>query len=250
MTEHPVIRFSDEELFLYATAGAQRQAKCILKNRKPTEGVGHREDWQISIEGLLGEVALAKYLGLYHTGMIGIGASDVSGNEVRTTRKRDGELKMKDADHDDAPYWLLTGYNGTYTIRGWIYGRDAKRKEWFGVKHREEHPMYWVPQSALTSPDIKPETVSITDKPCLESETQPHNDMSEGKYDNTGRLWKNKQQREGKNDPDYKGDINLGGADYWLSGWVNEFKDGTKFIRIKTRPKTDSGSERSTDPLD
>lgn len=83
------------------------------------------------------------------------------------------------------------------------------------------------------------------------SQKETNKKMSK-QYDNTntGRLWKNKKQREGKNDPDYKGDINLGGADYWLSGWVNEFKDGTKFIRIKTRPKTDSGSAPASDPLD
>ena len=63
---------------------------------------------------------------------------------------------MMKRDDDDAPYWFLTGVNGTYTIRGWIFGRDAKRDEWWGTWKRPDHPCYWVPQHALNSPHEPP----------------------------------------------------------------------------------------------
>lgn len=62
-------------------------------------------------------------------------------------------------------------------------------------------------------------------------------------YDNTnsGILSKNDKQREGKKDPEYTGQINIEGVDYWLSGWVREGKRG-KFFSLKVRPKDDKNA--------
>ena len=50
-------------------------------------------------------------------------------------------------------------------------------------------------------------------------------------YDNTnkGALFGNTRKREGKKDPDLQGKIDIGGTEYWLSGWFFVFeKDGQK----------------------
>jgi hypothetical protein len=39
--------------------------------------------------------------------------------------------------------------------------------------------------------------------------------------------------------PDYRGNINVGGQEFWLSGWVNESKTGVKYISLSIRPKID-----------
>lgn len=58
-------------------------------------------------------------------------------------------------------------------------------------------------------------------------------------YDNTnsGLLSRN-DRKEQPNHPDFKGQINVAGVDYWLSGWVKERKDGSgKFFSLSVKPK-------------
>lgn len=53
-------------------------------------------------------------------------------------------------------------------------------------------------------------------------------------YDNTntGILSKN-DRKEKDTHPDYSGTINIGGVEYWLSGWVKEGREGTKMAGRK-----------------
>ena len=58
-------------------------------------------------------------------------------------------------------------------------------------------------------------------------------------YDNTnsGILSRN-DRKEQPNHPDFKGQINVNGVDYWLSGWVKERNDKTgKFFSLSVKPK-------------
>jgi hypothetical protein len=64
-------------------------------------------------------------------------------------------------------------------------------------------------------------------------------------YDNTntGALFKNvEKDEEHPNWPDYKGSINVGGQEFWLSAWVKEGKEGSKiagkkFFSLTVQPK-------------
>jgi len=58
-------------------------------------------------------------------------------------------------------------------------------------------------------------------------------------YDNElkGVLFKN-DKRETDSHPHYNGSITINGADYWLSAWINEKKDGSgKYMSLKAKPK-------------
>jgi len=58
-------------------------------------------------------------------------------------------------------------------------------------------------------------------------------------YDNTntGILSRNERKEQPKH-PDFKGALNIEGVEYWLSGWVQERKDGTgKFFSLKVNRK-------------
>lgn len=62
--------------------------------------------------------------------------------------------------------------------------------------------------------------------------------MSEG-YDNTNRgtLGKNKR-KELDTHPEYSGQINVAGVEYWLSGWVKtNGSTGEKFFSLSVKPK-------------
>lgn len=58
-------------------------------------------------------------------------------------------------------------------------------------------------------------------------------------YDNTNRgvLFKNDKKAEDR-DPDYRGNINIGGQEFWLDAWINTAKtDGRKFVSLRAKPK-------------
>jgi uncharacterized protein (DUF736 family) len=57
-------------------------------------------------------------------------------------------------------------------------------------------------------------------------------------YDNTNRgaLFKN-NDRAGEQDPDYRGNINVDGAEFWLSAWLKTSKNGMKYMSLSIKPK-------------
>ena len=59
-------------------------------------------------------------------------------------------------------------------------------------------------------------------------------------YDDTNRgvLFKN-DRKEQDNHPDYKGSINVGGEEFWLSAWIKEGQKG-KFMSLSVKPKEDA----------
>lgn len=59
-------------------------------------------------------------------------------------------------------------------------------------------------------------------------------------YDNKNRgvLFKN-DRKEQDNHPDYKGQINIDGVEYWLSSWIKRSDKGT-FMSLSVKPKDDA----------
>ena len=57
-------------------------------------------------------------------------------------------------------------------------------------------------------------------------------------YDNRdrGALFKNDDKREERH-PDYKGSLNVGGVDYWISSWLQTSKAGAKYMSLSVTPK-------------
>ena len=158
MTGKPV-HLEFYEMFHAATAGVMRNIENKKLKRKPAYGAQIESDWQISIEGALGEFALCKYLGVFWLGKGGFRGADLYDKagepmEVRTSQfgGESVHLPLYERDHDDRKYWLLTGHNGDYAVHGWIYGRDGKRAEfWRQMKAGRAHA-FWVPKSELTLP--------------------------------------------------------------------------------------------------
>jgi len=70
---------------------------------------------------------------------------------------------------------------------------------------------------------------------------------------NTGTLGKNKR-REKETHPEYSGEINVDGSEYWLSAFIRtNGKTGEKFFALSVRKKVERPAEqpKSTDvPFD
>lgn len=70
-------------------------------------------------------------------------------------------------------------------------------------------------------------------------------------YDNSNRgaIWGNKKKAT-ENHPDYTGEINVNGVDYWLSGWKR--KEGASpsspAMSFSVRAKEDQQIQQSTAP--
>lgn len=65
--------------------------------------------------------------------------------------------------------------------------------------------------------------------------------MSE--YDNTNRgaIWQNKDKTEDKH-PDFKGSLNVGGVEYWVSAWKRRSgaSDKSPALSFSVKPKEDN----------
>ena len=62
-------------------------------------------------------------------------------------------------------------------------------------------------------------------------------------YDNTnsGALFKNKDKTAEKpNWPDYNGNIDVEGKQYWIRAWIKKSKGGQTFMSLALEPKEES----------
>ena len=145
------ISLTNFEKMLASFAGVMRQVENLKNRKRPMYGAGHENDWQLHVEGCLGECALAKHMGVYWSGKGIIGAPEVGVMDVRTAARDSHRLILHESDDDDRVFWLLCGLNGRYRIKGWILGRDGKKPEYW-EDPGTGRPAYFVPQSALNSP--------------------------------------------------------------------------------------------------
>jgi hypothetical protein len=148
-----MVRLSRAEMTVGAMTGVLRQIDNAMLQRKGRNGEAGQHDWQLHIEGALGEQALAKWIGTFWSGEVGnLSAADIGAKiEARTTSRLDGSLILHEWDRDDAFFFLLTGQHGTYRIAGWIEGRAGKQAA-FWRDPVGGRAAYFVPQAALHPP--------------------------------------------------------------------------------------------------
>lgn len=67
-------------------------------------------------------------------------------------------------------------------------------------------------------------------------------------YDNTDRgvLFKNDKEGNAQR-PDYKGNINVGGTEFWLSAWIKDGAKG-KFMSLSVQPKEQQQPQQQRQP--
>lgn len=145
------IVLSDFEWFTAIQCGGRRNMfsrKNKLENKAgfPSDG----DEWGVHIEGVCGEMAFAKCIGVYfdYTTETFKTKADVLDVEVRTRSKDYYELIIRSDDKDESPFVLVTGKSPKLTVVGWIYCKDAKQEKWL-KNHGQRPPAYFVPHSDL-----------------------------------------------------------------------------------------------------
>lgn len=137
------------EVQMGATVGLRRHLEA-LELRLPDRHGYQGDGWGIHIEGALGELALAKYLGKYWDGSVNTfkRQGDVGQIQVRTRSRDDFELLVRPDDRDEDIFVLVVGQAPRYRVVGWIRGSEAKRPEWQQT-YGQRPPAYFVPQASL-----------------------------------------------------------------------------------------------------
>ena len=71
-------------------------------------------------------------------------------------------------------------------------------------------------------------------------------------YDNTNRgaFWPNDRTREGKQDPQFTGSMDVEGVGYWISGWKRraDAKPGAPSLSFTIKQKEPTKAARSANP--
>jgi hypothetical protein len=115
---------------------------------------GFKENgWTENIEGYLGEMVVAKALGIYYSAGDGKGfkGADVGDTiQVRWARQSNYRLIVREADSSAYNYVLVTGHAPDYNIRGFISGTNAKHPVYFEKIDNDRPPAYFIPQQNLS----------------------------------------------------------------------------------------------------
>ena len=143
------VNLTETEIEIAAIVAAKRQASNLFKRRPDAHGARCEQGWSLHIEGACGEMAVAKWCGKYWNGAIGeMKADDVGKLQVRTRSNHTFDLIVHRDDPDKRAFVLVTGLAPNFILRGWIWGHEAKRDEWW-KDPAGGRPAFFVPQSAL-----------------------------------------------------------------------------------------------------
>jgi len=125
------VELNDDEWELAKQVGKARQGRRSAAGDRSYWKTTEAEAEAAHIVGAAGEIAAAKVLNRYPSGLfLDMAADDdVSGIQVRTRRKEGYELYLFPKDPEDAWYVLLIGTSRSFVYKGAIHGKDAMKPE-------------------------------------------------------------------------------------------------------------------------
>jgi hypothetical protein len=142
------VRLCAPEVRAAVSYACDRQISAIAHGRNAdNHGPTADSAWGLHIVGTLGEMAVAKMLGIYWPedfGRLDTHTGDVGPYQVRATLRTSGRLIVHDDDDDEAIFYLVTGMPPVLTVQGWLTGRDAKQRQ-FRTDPVGGRPAYFVP---------------------------------------------------------------------------------------------------------
>lgn len=147
------IVLDESEYYMAMQAGCLRQLENRSIGRPHYWGAPTNRAEQFHITGSVGEACVAKHLGIYWLGKGTFGGSDVGDLQVRSTANPEGKLVLHKSDKDDSPYILVYVSEGVGVIKGWVYGSEGKRQEFWGDPTKKGRPAFFVPHEKLRPMD-------------------------------------------------------------------------------------------------
>jgi hypothetical protein len=145
-----VVELTPDELYIAGMTGIHRRI-CSIRARAADQSYTDptHSEWATDIEAAAAELAVAKILNRYPTGLTQFSSVDVSKTvHIRHTTRDNGSLIVRDRDPRGV-FIFVTGHAPRYEIHGFIKTTDAKREEWLRAPNGGP-PAYFVPRAALT----------------------------------------------------------------------------------------------------
>jgi hypothetical protein len=154
---HPRVTLTPDELLLAAIFGSLRNIDAWTKGYEPLCGdvVGDPATWGRNIEGVAGEMAVAKHLNIYWKPISGDPkADDVGPYQVRTNSSRKHtHLCLRPHDRPDRVYIsVLSFIPHHHEIVGWLWGSEGMiddERGWYRVGTPGLPKCFYVPMAAL-----------------------------------------------------------------------------------------------------
>jgi hypothetical protein len=103
----------------------------------------------------------------------------------------------------------------------------------------------WLPQTVLNFITETTRRFGAPTEPITVRQQHKENtDMAFQQKPNRGSLFRNDEKSK-EEDRDYAGSINIEGREYWLSGWINQTKKGSKYLSLAVKPKDEQSREKA-----
>jgi len=142
------VTLTDSEVMAVGVAGALRQCRAVVNGDSHAHNF-KGDGFQIHVDGLGAEMAVARLLDLYYDPFApqrDRDRGDVRGLHVRSTGHEAGCLIMHRGDPHGV-YLLVIGTLPTYRLAGFYrHGGDLGSRWW---RAQAPNPAYFIPQSAL-----------------------------------------------------------------------------------------------------
>jgi hypothetical protein len=146
-----MITLTATELMVAAYVGSARNVQSLIQKWSPASGAGLHDTWTPNVEGAAGEMAAAKYLGIYWQPIIGnSNADDVGFYQVRTNiSRKHTDLCLRQRDNPDKIYISVLSFLPNFEILGWIFGRDGKLNKFLRDGSVDRPQCFYVPRTVL-----------------------------------------------------------------------------------------------------
>lgn len=136
-----LVTLTNAEMETAALGGVRRRIDALNKGRRSThpETPDHKQQWwQSHIIGAIGELAVAKALGVEWNPTVGqVDQRDVLEYEVRTTEAPTPLLRYRGHNDPGASYILCSSRGNQVLIHGWLPGHTVRALGY------EEHDNVW-----------------------------------------------------------------------------------------------------------
>jgi hypothetical protein len=144
------VRLTETELRMAGVAAIDRRLRNWARGGRDTARADPGTIWQMEMTGCIGELVYAKARGVFP--LIGTADPDRDGDDgrlqYRATARPDGPLIVRPKDSRSAPYLLVAGCGPDFWLPGWMFGQDARQREWWQAPNGR--PGAWfVPQTYL-----------------------------------------------------------------------------------------------------